>query len=317
MRESLDPDWLAPRAFPIFPSMDDSALVRAHNHHPHRFADLVHAYPVLSRRAGGISIGVNLNVDKACNFDCPYCQVDRRIARERVPSDPVRVVSEVVQLLDAWEEDRLAHLYPGVAPESLRLNDVALSGDGESTMDPSFPEVCAALERLQRERRAAGAAPFKLVLISNATLLGAPRVQEGLAHLCATDGEVWGKLDAGTEDFYRQVNASRVPLERIEENLKWAAAHVPLRIQTLFYRYGDLEPDEAELQAWLERLARVAAAGRILSVQVHTVARRTAKAGCRPLSLERLEAVALRVRGLGLVAETFAGSDSGAIGEGE
>lgn len=297
--------------------MDDSALVRAHNHHPHRFADLVHAYPVLSRRAGGISIGVNLNVDKACNFDCPYCQVDRRIKRERVASEPVRVVAEVVQLLDAWEEDRLSHLYPGVAAEHLRLNDVALSGDGESTMDPSFPEVCAALASLQSERKANGRASFKLVLISNATLLGTPRVQEGLKHLCSQDGEVWGKLDAGTEDFYREVNASRVPLDRIEENLKWAAAHVPLRIQTLFYRYGTLEPDEAEIEAWLLRLGRVVAAGQILSVQIHTIARQTAKAGCRPLPLERLEAIALRVRALGLVAETYAGSDAGAIGEGE
>jgi len=298
--------------------MDDLALTRAHSHHPHQFADLVHAYPVLSRRAGGISLGVNLNVDKACNFDCPYCQVDRRIRRARVASDPVRVVAELTRLLDGWEADRLASLYPGVAPEHLRLNDVALSGDGESTMDPSFPEVCAALARLQQERKVAGRAPFKLVLISNATLLDKPKVQAGLAQMCAQDGEVWGKLDAGTEEFYQHVNASRVSLDRIEENLKWAAAHVPLRIQTLFYRYGDLEPDQAELEAWLVRLGRIAASGRILSVQIHTVARQTAKAGCRPMPIEWLEAVAEMVRTrLGLVAEAFAGTDAGVIGEGE
>src|SRR5438477_10214734 len=34
-------------------------------------------YPVLSRRSGGLSVGVNLNPDKICNFDCIYCQVDR------------------------------------------------------------------------------------------------------------------------------------------------------------------------------------------------------------------------------------------------
>jgi len=296
--------------------MDDHALTRAHSHHPHQFADLVHAYPVLSRRAGGISLGVNLNVDKACNFDCPYCQVDRRIKRGRVASDPARVVAELVRLLDGWERDRLASLYPGVAPEHLRLNDVALSGDGESTMDPSFPEVCTALARLQQERKEAGRAAFKLVLISNATLLDKSKVQAGLEQLCGQDGEVWGKLDAGTEAFYEQVNASRVSLDRIEANLKWAAAHVPLRIQTLFYRYGDLEPDQGELDAWLERLGRVAAAGPILSVQIHTVARQTAKAGCRPMPLEWLEAVAQSVRTrLGLVAEAFAGTDAGAIGE--
>ena len=39
-------------------------------------------YPVLSRRAGGLSIGVNLNPDKVCNFDCIYCQVDRTVESE-------------------------------------------------------------------------------------------------------------------------------------------------------------------------------------------------------------------------------------------
>ena len=34
-------------------------------------------HPVVSRRSGGVSIGVNLNPDKVCNFDCIYCQVDR------------------------------------------------------------------------------------------------------------------------------------------------------------------------------------------------------------------------------------------------
>ena len=36
-----------------------------------------YVYAVVSRRARGLSIGVNLNPDKVCNFDCPYCQVDR------------------------------------------------------------------------------------------------------------------------------------------------------------------------------------------------------------------------------------------------
>ena len=37
-----------------------------------------YVYPVVSRRSKGISIGVNLNPDKVCNFDCIYCCVDRK-----------------------------------------------------------------------------------------------------------------------------------------------------------------------------------------------------------------------------------------------
>ena len=54
--------------------MQNSPLFDAH---PRVFAANRYVYPVLSRRAGGISIGVNLNLDQSCNFRCIYCQVDR------------------------------------------------------------------------------------------------------------------------------------------------------------------------------------------------------------------------------------------------
>jgi hypothetical protein len=64
---------------------------------PHtNFEANVYVYPVISRRAGGLSIGVNLNPDKVCNFDCPYCQVDRT-----TPGGPTRV--EVADLVDELE----------------------------------------------------------------------------------------------------------------------------------------------------------------------------------------------------------------------
>ena len=52
-------------------------ILNAHRQHPRRFEDFKFVYPVLSRRAHGISIGINTNPDKVCNFDCIYCQVDR------------------------------------------------------------------------------------------------------------------------------------------------------------------------------------------------------------------------------------------------
>ena len=32
-------------------------------------------YPVISRRSGGLSVGINLNTNNACNWRCIYCQV--------------------------------------------------------------------------------------------------------------------------------------------------------------------------------------------------------------------------------------------------
>src|SRR5438270_11887785 len=40
-------------------------------------------YVVVSSRARGLSIGVNMNPDKRCSFDCVYCEVNRTTA----PSD--------------------------------------------------------------------------------------------------------------------------------------------------------------------------------------------------------------------------------------
>ena len=45
--------------------------------HARQFDELRFVYPVVSRRSKGLSLGVNLNPDKVCNFHCPYCQVDR------------------------------------------------------------------------------------------------------------------------------------------------------------------------------------------------------------------------------------------------
>ncbi len=48
-----------------------------HTRHDRTFDAYRFVYPVLSRRSRGMSVGVNLNPDKVCNFDCIYCQVDR------------------------------------------------------------------------------------------------------------------------------------------------------------------------------------------------------------------------------------------------
>ena len=66
--------------------------------HDRLFEENRFVYPVLSRRSGGLSIGVNLNPDRVCNFDCIYCQVNRTTESE------TRFV-ELDQLLD--ELDRM------------------------------------------------------------------------------------------------------------------------------------------------------------------------------------------------------------------
>ncbi|MCA9259705.1 MAG: hypothetical protein KDA61_10920, partial [Planctomycetales bacterium] len=71
-----------------------------HTRHPRSYQTNRFVYPVLSRRSGGISLGVNLNPDKICNFDCVYCQVDRRVAPQVTEVDRDVLAAELVEMLE-------------------------------------------------------------------------------------------------------------------------------------------------------------------------------------------------------------------------
>src|SRR5436305_13788551 len=120
-------------------------LTALHTHHPRRFEENKFVYPVLSRRSGGISIGVNLNPDKVCNFDCIYCQVDRRSEAETQFVETGQLFAELDAMFglvtsgEIYRDPRFA----AVPPELRRLNDVAFSGDGEPTTYRNFDEIIA------------------------------------------------------------------------------------------------------------------------------------------------------------------------------
>jgi len=256
-------------------------------------------YAVVSRRARGLSIGVNLNPDKACNFDCPYCQVDRT-----TPGGPSRVdvpdlADELEDLLrraggDLWATPP----FDTVAPELRRVADIAFAGDGEPTTPPEFPAAARAA-REARDRLAPG---VPLRLLTNATLLHKDRVRAALAEF----DELWCKLDAGTEPYFHVVDGTRLPFRRILDNLLLIARERPIVVQSLFLTLDGVGPDDAEIGAWVDRLrVIVAQGGRIDHVQVYTVARAPSDPRCGPLDPKRLDAIAARARDAGLAAAVY------------
>jgi len=88
-------------------SEESPDIREAYKRHERRWRDNRYVYPVVSRRSGGISVGINLNPDKACNFDCIYCQVDRRIppAVRRVDLDILE--KEIDRVLEAERDGSL------------------------------------------------------------------------------------------------------------------------------------------------------------------------------------------------------------------
>ncbi len=274
--------------------MTPTPLITLFKSHTRSFEDNRFVYAVVSRRSGGVSIGVNVNPDKYCNFDCVYCQVDRTLPGARVlrKLDMPQLREELDEMVELAVGGGLfeAPQFAATPPEYRRLNDIALSGDGEPTVSPIFDEV---VQLCADVRAARGLDDVKLVLITNATMLWHPRVAAALDILDANNGEIWGKLDAGTEDYYQRVDRTQVKLAEVMENLIAAARKRPIVIQSLFMRLDGAGPPPAEQAAYCDRLNEiVAAGGRIKLVQIHTIARRPAESFATPLENAEVDALA-------------------------
>ena len=263
-------------------------------------------YPVVSRRSRGISIGVNLNPDKVCNFDCIYCQVDRRTESETRFVEMDALFDELSRVLSFVTSGRIfGHpQFSGVPDEFRRLNDIAFSGDGEPTTYSNFDEIIAQAAAVKAENCSRD---VRMVLITNASMFHREHVQRGLHLLDQNNGQVWAKLDAGTAEYYQLVDRTRIPFQRILDNITSAARIRSLVIQALFMNVNGEPPSESEISEWCERLQEVLDAGGELSlVQVYTVARQPAESFVTPLTIEQLQAIAdTLVERTGLPAEVY------------
>lgn len=276
-----------------------------HTEHSRNWRKNRFVYPVLSRRSQGLSIGLNLNPDKVCNFDCIYCQVDRRSEAETQFVETGRLLAELDAMLarvaagTLFDEPEFRSL-----PAPLRrLNDIAFSGDGEPTTYRNFDEIVAAVASLKRQH---DLGDVRLVLITNASMFHKPAVERGLALLDQNQGEIWAKLEAGTDAYYQLVERTRIPFRRVLDNIARAARARPVVIQSLFMRIQGEPPGPAEIDAYCGRLREiVATGGAIKLVQVYTVARPPAESYVAPLDEAALEQIASQVRQLGLAARVF------------
>ena len=262
-----------------------------HTRHGRLFAANRFVYPVLSRRSGGISVGVNLNPDKICNFDCIYCQVDRTQQSETTFVETDQLLAELEAMLRMVNDGTLfeAPEFAATPAHLRRLNDIAFSGDGEPTTYRNFDEIIAACAAVKDRL---GLGDVKMVLITNASMFHREHVRRGLAILDAHQGEIWAKLEAGTEAYFQLVDRTPIPFQQILDNIADAARLRPLVIQALFMRVHGEPPPPAELAAFCDRLGEITqAGGQIKLVQVYTVARRTTESYVAPLADAEVDAI--------------------------
>jgi wyosine [tRNA(Phe)-imidazoG37] synthetase (radical SAM superfamily) len=267
-----------------------------HTDHARLFEHNRFVYPVLSRRSAGISVGVNLNPDKVCNFDCIYCQVDRRSQSETRFVAMDGLLEELRTTLELVTSDTIYETakFRDVPAHLRRLNDIAFSGDGEPTTYKNFDEIIESCATIKRQ---AGLDDVKMVVISNASMFHRPHVQRGLEILDRNNGEIWAKLEAGTDAYYHLIERTPIPFRQILDNITAAARVRPLVIQSLFMRVNGEPPSQDELEAFCDRLNEITAAGgRLKLVQIYTIARPPAESFVGPLSDDEVDAIVALVK---------------------
>jgi wyosine [tRNA(Phe)-imidazoG37] synthetase (radical SAM superfamily) len=263
-------------------------------------AGMTYVYPVVSRRAGGVSVGVNLNPNNACNWACVYCQVPDLVRGTAPEIDLVRLEAELRAMLsDILHGDFMQTRVPA---DARRLNDIALSGNGEPTSARVFPQVIELIGRVMADFELVD--KIKLVLITNGSLADRPRVQEGLKKMAVLNGEVWFKFDRATASGMRAINQTRISPEKQFERLAVAASLCPTWLQTFVLAVDGAPPSEAEQQAYLAAVSRIRAQKiPVQGVLLYGLARPSMQPQASRLSalpIEWLDAFAEKIRKAGL-----------------
>lgn len=230
-------------------------------------AGLLYVYPVVSRRAGGVSVGINLNTNNACNWACVYCQVEG-LTRGGPPAiDLNRLESELAGFLDhALNGDFMAQQVP---PDARKLVDIAFSGNGEPTSASEFGEAVRRVGQVMAQFGLAG--KLMLRVISNGSLMHRPEVQAGIRHLGESGGEVWFKIDRVLPEEVAAINGVPLAAEKMARNLDLCAGLASTWVQTCWFGLDGQPPSAASRDAYCALLAPLA--GKLGGVHLYGLAR--------------------------------------------
>lgn len=265
--------------------------------HDRDVSGLKYVYPVVSRRAGGVSIGINLNINNACNWRCVYCQVPNLTRGTPPPIDLDLLQHELTSFLDQVLHGDFMLRY--VAEGDRHLQDIAFSGNGEPTSAKEFPAALEIVKNALITTNLLG--KIKVRLITNGSLIDKPTILESLRILAECNGEVWFKLDAGSQEAISRTNdVTLSPQTHLKRLIKCSEA-CPTFVQSCFFAMDGIVPSEADIQAYLACLQQVAT--NIQGVHLYGLARPSMQAEASRLSqlpVEWLEALAVRIRAMGI-----------------
>ncbi len=268
--------------------------------HDHRrdSAGFTYIYPVISRRAGGVSVGINLNPNNACNWACIYCQVPNLVRGDAPAIDLGLLEAELRSFLEEiLHGDWLARNAP---EDAQRLQDIAFSGNGEPT---SAKEFSAVIRIVAKVCEAFGLTEkLKVRLITNGSLMHRTEVLDAVSKLATMNGEVWFKIDRATVSGMSLVNGIATNPEGVIRRLTACAARCPTWIQTCWFMMDGRPPSDAEVIAYVRLIDRLRAS--VTGVHLYGLARQSMQPGAQRLSAMSeidLQALGDKIRKLGVV----------------
>lgn len=258
---------------------------------------LKYVYPVVSRRAGGVSVGINLNVNNACNWRCIYCNVPN-LTRGTPPPIEMDVLEKELRgfLNEVLHGDFMQR---HVHEDERELKDIAFSGNGEPTSAKEFPQVITLVAQILKDFNLLG--HIKVRLITNGSLMDKPVVIDAVKHLADCNGEVWFKVDAGSKQGIARINDVSLNPESHIERLRKSAAVCPTFIQTCMFALDGVPPSEEDIAAYLGLISQVKDI--VKGVHLYGLARQSMQPEAGRLSrlpAEWLEMMGQRIKACGL-----------------
>ena len=213
---------------------------------------LNYIYVVDSRRTGGLSIGINLNTNNACNWRCIYCQVPN-LRRGKAPKANLELLEhELGSVLGDILYDDFFEKY-NIRSDSRIIRDLAISGNGEPTTCKNFDQV---IDLIGRVLETSGLdKKLKPVLITNGSLVNQARIQKGIAYLSELDGTVWFKLDSATNAGIKNINNASISITKIRRNLEITTNLCPTWIQTCVFGLKGEPPSKQEQDEYIQFLS--------------------------------------------------------------
>jgi len=216
--------------------------------HSRELSGLKYIYSVISRRAGGLSIGVNLNVNNACNWQCIYCEIPN-LTRGAPPPIQLDVLEDELRFF-LHEIIHGDYMEKNVAIEDRHLKDIAFSGNGEPTSAEEFPQVILIVKKILEEFNLLH--KIKIRLITNGSLMHKESVLEGIQVLAKMNGEVWFKVDAALEENSKVINQVNIKPQQAIDRLKRCSEICPTFVQTCIFTIDNKEPNNKEIDAYIK-----------------------------------------------------------------